>query len=220
MKAKLGDVIEKGYIEICDIELVEAMMYMFRVPKGESGVQMVYDRSKSRLNEALWAPWFALPTDDSMAHWVVAGSWLADNDYGERFLNFLLHPDLHWYCGVDLTQLFPELSTMQSGLVVGQWTRNAMGLRPFPYTFVQGALIAKQVIMGDPADENNLFAWDCIELNFLGTDDYDASRPWIQKLRKDGKSALGLAQYIGNLRILAVSRALAWAASSRIAKTL
>ena len=38
----------------------------------------------------------------------VAGSWLADNDYGERFLNFPLHPDLRKYCGVDLSQLFPD----------------------------------------------------------------------------------------------------------------
>ena len=76
--------IEKGYIEICDIELVEAMMYMLHVPKGESDVRMVYeDRSKSGLNEALRAPWSALPTVDSMARWEVAGSWQADNDYRE-----------------------------------------------------------------------------------------------------------------------------------------
>lgn len=98
--------IEKGYIEICNIELMEVMMYMLHVPKGKSDVCMVYDGSKSGLNEALWAPWFALPTVDSVAWWVVVGSWLANNDYRKQFLNFPLHPDLQRYCGADLTQLF------------------------------------------------------------------------------------------------------------------
>ena len=154
--------IDKGYIKICDIELVEAMMYMFHVPKGESDVRMVYDGPKSGFNEALWALWFALPTVHSMVRWVVTGSWLANNDYGIKFLNFLLHSDLQRYCGGDLIQLFPEHAKAESGLVVGRWTMNAMGLRPSPYNSVQGELIAKQVIMGDPGDENNLFAWDRI----------------------------------------------------------
>ena len=92
IKDKLQDVIDKGYIEITDLESIEAMMYMFHVPKGQD-IRMVYDGSKSGLNDALWTPWFALPTIDSMARWVVAGSWLADNDYGEQFLNFPFHPD-------------------------------------------------------------------------------------------------------------------------------
>ena len=44
---------EKGYIELVDIKLVEALMFMFHVPKGESDIRMVYDGSKSGLNEAL-----------------------------------------------------------------------------------------------------------------------------------------------------------------------
>ena len=95
-----------------------------------------------------------------------------------------------------------------------------MGLRPPPYNSMQGALIAKQIIMGDPADEGNPFAWDRIEPNFPGTDNYDASKLWIQKLCKVGKSAFGLAQYIDDLRIMVASRVLAWAASRCIAKDL
>ena len=81
-----------------DIKFVEAYMYMFDVPKGTSDIWMVYDGSKSGLNKALWAPWFSLPTIDTMSRWVLAGSWLADNDYGDFFLNFPLHADLQKYC--------------------------------------------------------------------------------------------------------------------------
>jgi len=37
-KAKLENVMEKGYIEVVDIKLVEALMFMFHVPKGESDI--------------------------------------------------------------------------------------------------------------------------------------------------------------------------------------
>ena len=47
--------IEKGYIEITDIQMVESIMYMFDVVKGDD-MCIVYDGSKSGLNNALWAP--------------------------------------------------------------------------------------------------------------------------------------------------------------------
>ena len=72
--------------------------------------------------------------------------------------------------------------------------------------------------MGDPRGGDNPFAWDRIELNLPGSGSYDASKPWIRKLR--GKLASGLTQFIDDLRIWAASSESAWAASSRIAKTL
>ena len=102
VKDKLQTVTDKGYIEITGLESVEAMTYMFHDSRC-SDIRMVYDGSKSGLNDALWAPWFALPAIDNMARWVVVGSWLADNDYGEQFLNFSLHSDLPKYCGVNLS---------------------------------------------------------------------------------------------------------------------
>lgn len=99
---------------------------------------MVYDGFRSILNKALYSPWFPLPTVDSIVRWVVAGSWLADNDYGEQFLNFSLHPDLRKYCGIDLSQLFPNEDVEGADdLVVGHWMRNAMGLSPSSYSSVQ-----------------------------------------------------------------------------------
>jgi hypothetical protein len=74
VKAKLEKVLAKGYIEIVDIELVEAMMFMFHVQKVPDDIQLVYDRTKSGLNKSVYASWFALPTIDSMSRWIIAGA--------------------------------------------------------------------------------------------------------------------------------------------------
>ena len=218
VKAKLQAVIDKGYIEITDIELVEAMMFMFHVPKGETDIRIVYDGTKSGLNDALYAPWFALPTVDAMTRWVTAGSWLADNDYGEQFLNYPLHPDLRKYCGVDLSQLFSD--DKEGKPCVGAWKRNAMGLKSSPYNSVQASLRAKRLVLGDPKDPDNPFAWDSVSLNLPGMEHYNPTKPWILKTRKDGLHAADICQYVDDVRIIAPTEELAWLCSSRMAKGL
>ncbi|OEU18475.1 hypothetical protein FRACYDRAFT_236751 [Fragilariopsis cylindrus CCMP1102] len=219
VKKKVDSVMMKGYVDLVDIKQIEAYMYMFHVPKGDD-IRMVYDGSKSGLNNALWAPWFSLPTIDAMSRWVIAGSWLADNDYGDMFLNFPLHASLQKYCGIDLTQLYPNMKGGEASVMVARWLRNAMGLRSSPYASVQGALRAKHIALGDPADENNPFQWDRVIENLPGTQEYDPSLPWIMKMRRDGKSASDIAQYVNDMRIIAATKELAWQCSSRTAKTL
>ena len=219
VKKKVDSVMMKGYVDLVDIKQIEAYMYMFHVPKGDD-IRMVYDGSKSGLNNALWAPWFSLPTIDAMSRWVIAGSWLADNDYGDMFLNFPLHASLQKYCGIDLTQLYPNMKGGEASVMVARWLRNAMGLRSSPYASVQGALRAKHIALGDPADENNPFQWDRVIENLPGTQEYDPSLPWIMKMRRDGKSASDIAQYVDDMRIIAATKELAWQCSSRTAKTL
>ena len=67
VKGKLMKVLDKGYIVRTDAKEITAFMFMFHVPKGESDVRIVYDGSRSGLNETIYAPWFALPTVNSMA---------------------------------------------------------------------------------------------------------------------------------------------------------
>jgi hypothetical protein len=43
VKAKLEKILAKGYIELVDIELVEAMMFMFHVQKGPEDIRLVLD---------------------------------------------------------------------------------------------------------------------------------------------------------------------------------
>jgi len=56
---KLKKARERGYI---GKGYVNSLMSFFAVPKGDSEIRMVYNGTKSGLNNTLWAPWFALPT--------------------------------------------------------------------------------------------------------------------------------------------------------------
>jgi hypothetical protein len=64
---------DKGHI---DIGLVRSLISFFDVPKGLMDVRMVYDRTKSGLNDVLWAPWFPLPTVESLLRSVEPGTYL------------------------------------------------------------------------------------------------------------------------------------------------
>jgi hypothetical protein len=103
VKDKVNAVLKKGYIVRISPTEVRSLMFMFDVPKGLDDLQMVYDGSNSGLNDSLWAPWFSLPTVETMTRALLPGYWCADNDYGEQFLNFKLHKELRPYCGVDLS---------------------------------------------------------------------------------------------------------------------
>jgi hypothetical protein len=52
-------------------------------------------------------PRFVLPTLNTHLRYVEAGTFLADIDVGEMFLNFILHEPARVYAGVDLTSHFP-----------------------------------------------------------------------------------------------------------------
>jgi hypothetical protein len=43
VKKKLDKVLCREYIELCDIQFVEAIMFMFDVPKGPTDIQIIYD---------------------------------------------------------------------------------------------------------------------------------------------------------------------------------
>ena len=80
VKKKVMKVVERGYIVRSSLSSISAFMFMFDVPKGDSDIRMVYDGTKSGLNESLFTHWFALHTVDSMARSLLPGEWLADSD--------------------------------------------------------------------------------------------------------------------------------------------
>ena len=75
MVAKLLKVRNRCYFEE---GLVEALTTFFGVLKGEFDIRIVYDGTASGLNEALWAPWFSLPTVSSHLRVVEPGTYMAD----------------------------------------------------------------------------------------------------------------------------------------------
>ena len=79
------------------------------------------------MNEAVFAPWFAMPTVDSLLSSTTAGSYMTDCDVGEMFLNFMLEPSVQPYTGMDLTQAFPEEAKTNGGKLKECWSRMMMG---------------------------------------------------------------------------------------------
>ena len=105
VRGKIQKVLDRNYI---GPGRVTSLMNVFDVPKGDSDIRLVYNGTKSGLNDTLFAPWFPLPTIDSLLRSVDESTWCGDNDIGEQFHNFSLHPLLQPYCGNDLTGIFPE----------------------------------------------------------------------------------------------------------------
>jgi hypothetical protein len=85
---------------------------------------------------------------------------------------------------------------------------------------VQGMLIAQEFILGNPADENNIFHWDRVRLNLPGDVDYDPCKSWFSKIRKDGRVAADIFIYVDDVRSSAWDDDAAWAASQRTSSRL
>jgi hypothetical protein len=175
---------------------------------------MVYDASACGLNSVLFAPWFALPTINSMIRTLDGGYWCADKDFGEMFLNFWLHEDLKKFCGVDLTGFFPEeLEGFSRKTIWLRWCRLAMGLTPSPYLAYQGALRLRESL-----HEDEVFAWDSVRMNLPGSHAFDPSLPWVSKIMKDGSIAVDTHIFVDDVRPTGATRELTWRASDAFGK--
>ena len=217
-KKKISKVRKRGYI--APQAGILSLTSFFSVPKGPTDIRMVYDGTKSGLNASLHAPWFSLATVDSMLRSVDVTTWSADNDFGEMFLNFWIHPEIRKYTGVDLTALFPEESDVGSGKKRKweAWVRCAMGITVSPYQTTQCSQRVKRVIFGCRFDKKNIFRWARVEINLPGSVEYDPSKPWICNVREDGSIAADIHTYVDDLRGTAPTREEAWLASSAMAK--
>ena len=223
MMEKLEAVRRKQYIAP---GTVTSLTSFFSVPKGKDDVRMVYDATASGLNESIWVPHFPLPTIESHLRCVDENSHMADNDIGEMFLNFMLHPSLRELCGVDLTAFSkddnasessatptPATSTQPSPSTATEpasrpkakrkwerWQRAAMGMKSSPYQAVQSILFADEVIKGDRHDPDNVFNWSDVELNLPGMDNYNPSRPWVSQRDAGGNIAANSVTFVDDVR--------------------
>jgi hypothetical protein len=164
---------------------------------------MVYDGTRSGLNDSIWVPRFPLPTVNTMLRAVDKSTFMG-MDIGEMFLNFVLHESMQALCGgVDLTKFFGAKNGSDKKLLLWEkWVRAAMGLKSSPYQAVQAILVAREVILGDRKDASNVFRWDDVRLNLLGAADYYPALPWVSKVRiEDGRIAADLFIYVDDVRV-------------------
>ena len=180
MVGKLDVVRKRRYLEPGE---VFSLTSFFAVPKGVEDIRMVYDGTKSGLNENIWVPRFPLPTVNTHLRAVDSSTWMSDMDIGEMFLNFILHESMQALCGVDLTQFFGDKDESGKPTILWErWTRAAMGLKSSPYQAVQAILVAKEMVRGDRRDPKNAYRWDNVRLNLPGSKDYDPRHPWVSKI--------------------------------------
>jgi hypothetical protein len=220
LRAKVSKFIERGYLRFATSEEVTAVINYFFVAKGEDDIRPVFDGTKNGLNAALWAPWFMLPKTESLVRILDIYHFCSDNDYGEMFYNFWLHPDLRRFCAIDGSPLFPELASQNPGghcfLV---WNRPPMGVTFSPYQATQFGRRLKVATIGRHDDPYNVFAWARVEVNLPGTPGYQPGQPWISKRRQDGRIAVDMCEFVDDYRFAAPSAELCWEASSKQGKT-
>ena len=172
-KPVLRDYISDGY--------VKSLTGFFQVPKGEDDIRVVYDASKSGLNEALWAPNFFLPTVDTVLRSSGLTTFYGDIDLGEMFLNYFLDEKLRPYAGVDLTEIAHLIGRKvpPGGRQWMSWNRTLMGLKSSPYICIRTFKWSEDFIRGDRHDPKNPLRWDKVIINSPGQKDYNPRLPWI-----------------------------------------
>jgi hypothetical protein len=214
---KLESVRSKKYIDKGE---VLSLTSYFWVAKGDSDIRMVYDASRSGLNQALWAPNFGLPTVDMLVRGVHESTWMGDLDIGEMFLNFCLHPELRPYCGVDLKPYFPDEGEKHRSLWE-RWQRCMMGLKPSPYVCIKGLQLALEVVRGDRLDEKNAFKWQAVKLNLPGDEAYTPCKPRLSRLKNDsGDLAALILSYVDDMRAADGSEEDCWGAMHQVSTLL
>jgi hypothetical protein len=76
---------------------------------------------------------------------------------------------------------------------------------------------AKELIMVDPNDEQNIYQWKEVQLNLPGSPDYDPSLVWVAKAREDIRVAADLIIYMDNFRPTGPDAEECWRASRKAA---
>ena len=216
--SKINVIRTRGYVAKGKIE---SCISYFDVPKALTDVRMVYDGTKSGLNDTLWVPRFSLPTVESHLRAMLPGYFMADLDIGEMFHNFMLDEALRAQCGIDLTPYYPDELQPGEKYVRERWERLLMGWLPSPYAACQAILIARDFLMGDRLNGTNPFRWDFVHLNLPGGPVYDPSVPWVAKVRgSDGKIATDLFIYVDDLRVTSPEAPECWKAARQVASRL
>jgi hypothetical protein len=140
--------------------MILSLTSFFAVPKRDTDICLVYNGTSSGLNAHCWAPWFALPTICSLLRALEIDTFMADSDIGEMFLNFMLEERCVRLAGVDLIHYVQMGEGALEGKIhLVQWGRCLMGGIFSSYQTGQGMGHAKELIMGDPNDEQNVYQW-------------------------------------------------------------
>ena len=134
-----------------------------------------------------------MPMIDSHLHALEAGTFIADFDVDEMFLNFMLEPPFRSHAGVDISNVFPDKGECK---LTAYWERILMGFGPSPYFVTKDMMVIEEALRGLRSDVKNVFRWLKVVLNLPGMKSYDSSRPWVYRVRSDGSLTADIFWYI------------------------
>jgi hypothetical protein len=175
---------------------------------------MVYNGTSCGLNDAVFAPWFAMPTIDSHLRAVDVGTFMADCNISEMFLNFMLDPEIRPFAGVNLTTLFADEA--MSKIFWERWERMLMCFKPSPYCTTRAMRQIEPILKGNRSDPKNVFCWNRIILSLPGSKNYDPSKPWVYKVREHDMIAADLFTYCDDLRPTAPTEEECWEGAHQV----
>jgi hypothetical protein len=141
---------------------------------------------------------------------------MADSDIGGFFFNFILEERCVRLAGVYLTHYMERgEGALEGKRHLVRWGRCLMGGTFSHYQTGQGMDHAKELIMGDPNDEQNVYQWKEVRLDLPGSPDYDPSLAWVAKVREEGRVAADLFIYMDDSRPTGPDAKECWRASQK-----
>ncbi len=208
LKKKILKFVGKSYLAPL-VGWIGSLIKYFAVPKGviDNVVQdwrIVFHARVNKLNDSVWAPLFCLPTVNSLLRITDEKSLVRDQDLGEMFLLFQLHPNTAKFTAINLGPL--EFSAKECAHCWMCWSRNLMGFKSSPYNSIRMYLVSEEIIQGDHHDPNNAFQCHSILLNLPGMRGYKPALSWILKCRNNGTLASDFACFVDDLQITGQGR--------------
>jgi hypothetical protein len=148
LKKKIIKFVGKKYL-VPPVGWIGLLIKYFAVPKGviDNIVQdwrIVFHAGANKLNDCVWTPSFCLPTVNSLLQITDEKTLMRDQDLGEMFLFFQLHPNTTKFTAVDLGPL--EFSTKEFAHRWMCWSRNLMGFKSLPYKSIRMYLVLEEII--------------------------------------------------------------------------
>jgi hypothetical protein len=143
---------------------VASLSQLFPVANGDEDISIVYNGTSYGFHAHFLWPWFELATINTILRALEPGTRMGDIDVGDMFLNFILEARCSYLAAVNLFKYIEQLGGEPHHWA--RWGRCRMGFRPPPYQTTQSIGWAKEMMMGDRVDANNVFKWEAVRFNF------------------------------------------------------
>ena len=180
---------------------------------------MLYNGTSCGLKSDISAPHFCLPIVQHTLCDLLPGYSQCDMVMGEMFLNFILHPDLILYEGVEVTNINirtdEEVWDQYRTIVWELWAKTFMVITDPPYISLKILTHVKFIAYGDRNGPLRPFQWLHAKLILPEDESYTKKLPWVMKVRSYGNLATRVFIFVDDGPIISHSELVYWQAANR-----